>query len=277
MKDSIYVDGKSLPRKAPPRLYFMVNKPKGYICSNPPQQEVSSSRSFSPQSPKPSGRDSRSGGKTRPGRVEGSGFSDDSSDSSRSSGSGSGGEGGGIERTAVGLVEEYLKVWEKRNPGIPRPRLFTVGRLDVQTTGLLLVTNDGNFAQQIAHPSAGLTKEYVLTVQGPVTKRQLATMAAGTDVDGVLCTPVALDLVTDSDNKGGGGGGGGGKGRERVRVVVAEGRNREVRRLAEAAGLEVLGLKRVRIGSLRLPRDLGVGKYKALKAVDVERLLKEKI
>ncbi|CAI7735539.1 unnamed protein product [Closterium sp. NIES-54] len=102
-------------------------------------------------------------------------------------------------------------------------------------------------------------------------------MAAGTDVDGVLCTPVALDLVTDSDNKGGGGGGGGGKGRERVRVVVAEGRNREVRRLAEAAGLEVLGLKRVRIGSLRLPRDLGVGKYKALKAVDVERLLKEKI
>ncbi|CAI5981021.1 unnamed protein product [Closterium sp. NIES-64] len=275
MKDSIYVDGKSLPRKAPPRLYFMVNKPKGYICSNAPQQEVSSSRSFSPQSPKPSGRERSSGGKSRPERVEGSGFRDESSDSSSGGSGGSGGGGGGIEKTAISLVEEYLKVWEKRNPGIPRPRLFTVGRLDVQTTGLLLVTNDGNFAQQIAHPSAGLTKEYVLTVQGPVTKRQLATMAAGTDVDGVLCTPVALDLVTDSDNKGGGGSGG--KGRERVRVVVAEGRNREVRRLAEAAGLEVLGLKRVRIGSLRLPRDLGVGKYKALKSIDVERLLKEKM
>lgn len=102
-RDSIYVDGRSLPKKLPPKLYFVVNKPKGYICS-----------------------------------------------------SGTTAEGG---KTAISIVDEYMSVWRKRNAGVPPPRLFTVGRLDVATTGLLLITNDGAFAQRVAHPSSGLTKE----------------------------------------------------------------------------------------------------------------------
>lgn len=103
VRDSIYVDGRSLPKKLPPKLYFAVNKPKGYICS--------------------SCADGKEG------------------------------------KTAISLVDEYMKVWRHRNAGIPEPRLFTVGRLDVATTGLLLITNDGNFAQGVAHPSSDVTKE----------------------------------------------------------------------------------------------------------------------
>lgn len=100
-RDSIYVDGRSLPKKMPPKFYFLVNKPKGYICSGT----------------------SESG------------------------------------KTAISILDEYMGVWRKRNAGVPPPRLFTVGRLDVATTGLLLITNDGAFAQRVAHPSSGLTKE----------------------------------------------------------------------------------------------------------------------
>ncbi|GBG79478.1 hypothetical protein CBR_g29624 [Chara braunii] len=100
-KDSIYVNGNQLPRKAAPKLYFILNKPKGYICSNA--------------------------------------------------------EGG--KRLVVDLFEDFMDEWRKKNPGVPKPRFFTVGRLDVATTGLLLVTNDGDFAQKVAHPSSGITKE----------------------------------------------------------------------------------------------------------------------
>ena len=139
LRDSIYVDGRSLPRKAPPRLYFMVNKPKGFICSAPPPANS------------PTEADSVTGRKGSGGGGSGS--------SNASSMGGGVGASGGAARSALSLLEGFLRVWEQRNEGLPRPRLFTVGRLDVATTGLLLFTNDGDFAHRVAHPSAGLTKE----------------------------------------------------------------------------------------------------------------------
>lgn len=208
-KDSIYVDGSSLSRKAVQKLYFMLNKPKGYICSN------------ASDGPKP----------------------------------------------VLELLDPYFKIFDARNPGAPRPRLFTVGRLDVATTGLLLITNDGDFAQGVGHPSAGLTKEYIATVRETVTKRQLGAMAEGTVVHGVRCVPVAVSVLDDEP----------GEPHQRVQVVVSEGRNHEVRHIVESAGLTVKNLKRVRIGPLRMPRKLPVGKFQVLTSVQVSRLLSEKV
>lgn len=206
VKDSIYVDGRTLPKKAPPKLCFAVNKPKGYICSS-----VSS----------------------------------------------------GVSKPALELVDDYMKIWVTKNPGIPKPRLFTVGRLDVNTTGLLLITNDGDLAQKASHPSSGLTKEYIASVDGKVTKRQLLTITEGVVVDGVHCRPVQVELFPKEV----------GEFRERLRIVVSEGRNHEVRNMIGNAGLEVKSLKRVRIGGLVLSRKLKVGEYQALAPAQAENLL----
>ncbi|XP_024380410.1 putative ribosomal large subunit pseudouridine synthase SVR1, chloroplastic [Physcomitrium patens] len=205
LKDTIFLDGRSLPKKPPPKFYFALNKPKGYICSS------------AKDAPKP----------------------------------------------ALSLLEDYWKIWDKKNPGVSRPRLFTVGRLDVATSGLLLITNDGDFAQRVSHPSSGLTKEYIATVTERVTKRQLQLIAGGTKVQDVHCVPTEVELLPPEP----------GDARNRIRIVVCEGRNREVRELVANAGLEVLALKRVRIGGLSLSRKLSPGKFEVLTETQVNTVL----
>eukprot|EP00271_Cylindrocystis_brebissonii_P000717 TRINITY_DN10938_c0_g3_i1.p1 TRINITY_DN10938_c0_g3~~TRINITY_DN10938_c0_g3_i1.p1 ORF type:complete len:584 (+),score=75.39 TRINITY_DN10938_c0_g3_i1:322-2073(+) len=207
-RDTIYVDGHSLPKKAAPKLCFVVNKPKGYICSSTAQ--------------------------------------------------------GGSSRPALELVEEYMKVWEARNSGLPRPRLFTVGRLDVNTTGLLLITNDGDLAQLASHPSNGMTKEYIASVDGKVSKRQLAAMADGVMWEGVRLKPLEVELVESEP----------GIQRQRIRIVVGEGRYHEVRNIVqEGAKMEVKALKRIRIGGLRLSRKLALGQFEVFSPSQLTALL----
>lgn len=203
LKDSIYVNGNRLPKKLPPKIYFALNKPKGYICSNG-KEELKSVVSL---------------------------FDDD-----------------------------FWNTWAKINPGLPKPRLFTVGRLDVATTGLIIVTNDGDFAQEISHPSSNLTKEYIATIEGSVHKRHLLVVSEGTEIEGVHCTPASVELLPSQPEML----------RSRIRIVVNEGRNHEVRELLKNAGLEVFSLKRVRIGGFRLPSNLGLGKYVELKSSDLK-------
>ncbi|KAM0904819.1 hypothetical protein ACQ4PT_017804 [Festuca glaucescens] len=229
-KDSIYVNGNRIAKKLPPKLYFAVNKPKGYICSS------------------------------------------------------------GEEKSVISLLDDYLKGWNKLQPGTPKPRLFTVGRLDVATTGLIVVTNDGNFiilgrkylgrniliiqdlnlvallsgefAQKVAHPSSNITKEYVVTIDGAVHKKHLIAISEGTRIDGVKVVPDSVEpLDAQTDTK-----------RTRLKIVVHEGRNHEVRELVQNAGLKVYALKRVRIGRFRLPSDLGIGKMVELKEADIKAL-----
>ncbi|CAN6296488.1 unnamed protein product [Urochloa humidicola] len=109
-KDSIYVNGNRISKKLPPKLYFAVNKPKGYICS--------------------CGEESKS---------------------------------------VVSLFNDYLKGWNKIQPGLPKPRLFTVGRLDVATTGLIIVTNDA--------------------------------ISEGTKIDGVMCVPDLVEPLAETDTR----------------------------------------------------------------------------
>jgi len=203
-RDIIYVNGNRIPKKLPPKVYFALNKPKGYICSSG-EKEI---------------------------------------------------------KSAISLFDEYLSSWDKRNPGTPKPRLFTVGRLDVATTGLIVVTNDGDFAQKLSHPSSSLPKEYITTVVGDIHKRHLMAISEGTMVEGVHCVPDSVELMPKQHDIP----------RARLRIVVHEGRNHEVRELVKNAGLEVHSLKRVRIGGFRLPSDLGLGKHVELKQSELKAL-----
>ncbi|KAF8397750.1 hypothetical protein HHK36_016672 [Tetracentron sinense] len=203
-RDIIYVNGNRLCKKLPPKVYFALNKPKGYICSS--------------------------------GEKE--------------------------SKSVVSLFDDYLKSWGKIHPGIPKPRLFTVGRLDVATAGLIIVTNDGDFAQRLSHPSSELSKEYIATIDGTVNKRHLIAINKGTVIEGIHCTPDSVELLPQQPDVS----------RPRLRIVVHEGRNHEVRELVKNAGLKIYSLKRVRIGGFRLPSDLGLGKHVELKQGDLKML-----
>ncbi|MGE3954995.1 MAG: pseudouridine synthase [Parachlamydiales bacterium] len=133
-------------------------------------------------------------------------------------------------------------------------RLFTAGRLDKETTGLLIVTNDGHLAQRIIHPSSNIEKEYWATVAEEVTQGHLQALSRGCQVEG---TPVRPLRVEKRGNQ--------------LRITVGEGKKREVRVMLESAGLTCLALCRVRIGGLTLG-ELPVGSYKPLSPADQNKI-----
>lgn len=141
--------------------------------------------------------------------------------------------------------------------GHANARLFTVGRLDRDTTGLLIVTNDGDFAHRVIHPSSNIQKEYVAKTGHEITDTHLKTIAAGTVVEGTFVKPVKVQKVRKGT----------------VRVVVSEGKKREVRHLMQAAGLDVLELKRVRIGGLHLG-SLPIGCWREMREKEKEQIFK---
>lgn len=165
-------------------------------------------------------------------------------------------------KSVLSLFDDYMKSWDKRHPGLPKPRLFTVGRLDVATTGLIIVTNDGEFAQKVSHPSSNLSKEYIATISGTVSKRHLFAISEGTVIEGVHCTPDSVELLQQQPDIS----------RPRIRIVVHEGRNHEVRELVKNAGLQIHALKRIRIGGFRLPTDLALGKHVELTVANLRAL-----
>ena len=126
-------------------------------------------------------------------------------------------------------------------------RLFTVGRLDKDTTGLLIVTNDGEFTNQVIHPSSNIQKEYVAKTDCEITGDHLKAIAAGSTIEGTFVKPLSVKKVRKGT----------------VKVVVGEGKKREVRLLIAAAGLEVRELKRTRIGNLTLG-SLPIGQWRSL-------------
>lgn len=146
--------------------------------------------------------------------------------------------------------------------GVPE-RVFTVGRLDVDTEGLLIVTDDGELAQRLTHPSFALPKTYVAEVVGVVKLGTLRRLQAGVDIDGgrpaVADSARILDVAPGRSP------------RTVVEVSVHEGRNRVVRRMLERSGHPVLRLARTGIGPLRLGR-LAPGTYRKLTPAEVAAL-----
>lgn len=147
-------------------------------------------------------------------------------------------------------------------PRLRDGRWISVGRLDLNTSGLLLITNDGELANVLMHPSHEVEREYAVRVRGEATQETLAALSEGIELeDG----PARFDSIRD----------GGGQGSNHwYHVSLREGRNREVRRLWEARSVEVSRLIRVRYGSVVLPRALRAGHWEELGPEDTEALLR---
>jgi len=146
---------------------------------------------------------------------------------------------------------------------LPEPdagRWITVGRLDLNSTGLLLLTNDGDLAEALMHPSAELDREYRVRVRGTPSEAALDRLRQGVELeDG----PARFAEVQRSPKSGR---------NATLRVILREGRKREVRRLLEAVGHRVSRLRRVRFGPIRLPRDLEPGEWRELAEDEVAEL-----
>jgi 23S rRNA pseudouridine2605 synthase len=141
-----------------------------------------------------------------------------------------------------------------------RGRVYTVGRLDAESEGLILVTNDGDFAQRIAHPRYELAKTYAVLIRGKIDDSELQKARGGVWLaEGK--TSGARILVERR-----------GRDRTYLKVSLKEGRNREIRRIFARLGFPVLSLKRVRIGQLTL-HGLGAGRYRFLRPEEVEALV----
>lgn len=186
--DNVSIKGKAI---APPcdKVYYMLNKPKGYVCSR-----VGSSR----------------------------------------------------QKLVCELFDKA-----------PGQRLFTAGRLDKDTEGLLIVTNDGDFAHKLIHPSFNVTKEYLVKVREEVMHEHLVAIASGTSVEGTFVKPKEVLKVR----------------RGTLRITVSEGKKHEVRLLAAAAGLTIYDLVRIRVGSLTLG-NLPLGQWRALTPQEREGVLR---
>ncbi|CAB4895743.1 MAG: pseudouridine synthase [Actinobacteria bacterium] len=138
-------------------------------------------------------------------------------------------------------------------------RLFYIGRLDADTEGLLLLTNDGELANRVGHPSHGVDKTYVATVSGTVTPQALRLLKEGVELeDG----PMKVDSVRIIQQA---------KDRAMVELVIHEGRNRIIRRLMDEVGYPVIDLVRTRIGPLHLG-NLKAGQIKVLQGTDLHAL-----
>ena len=139
------------------------------------------------------------------------------------------------------------------------PRVFPVGRLDRETEGLLLLTNDGELANRLTHPRYGAEKEYLAEVEGTASDRAVSRLTRGVELeDGVAKARSARRVAAA-------------RGRQAVRLVMAEGRKREVRRMLAAVGLTVQRLVRVRVGPVGLGR-LRPGEVRALTPGEVQAL-----
>ena len=122
------------------------------------------------------------------------------------------------------------------------PRVVPIGRLDRETEGLLLLTNDGQLAHRLTHPRFGVEKEYLARVDGLPSERQLARLRAGVELEDGPARAVSIRSVGRSRTSGA------------LRLVLTEGRKREVRRMLSAVGLPVTRLVRLRVGPIRLGR-----------------------
>ena len=192
--DRITLDGEELPQKEEKR-YYMLNKPRGYVCSLHDEQGRKSVRELLPASA---------------GRV------------------------------------------------------YPVGRLDLMSEGLLLLTNDGVFANHVMHPSSRILKIYRTCVEGDVLEKRIERLREPFELDGVSVKAIQVHLLKKTD-------------REAVLdITIGEGRNREIRRMCEEAGLHVARLTRIAEGRLRLG-DLPSGRYRPLSAEEIASVMGESL
>lgn len=138
-------------------------------------------------------------------------------------------------------------------------RLFPVGRLDVQTTGLLIMTNDGDLAQRLTHPGHEVWKTYVASVAGVMSDVRLAKLRQGMDIGGFVTSPAKARVLKQNPRSA------------VVEIAIREGKNRQVRRMFAAVGNRVQSLERIAVGNIRLGR-LKEGHWRKLSREEIEYL-----
>ena len=141
-------------------------------------------------------------------------------------------------------------------------RLYTVGRLDYDSEGLILVTNDGDAANRLMHPRYGLSKTYNVLCSGRFTDAEIHALASGVMLEDGMTAPARVKLLRETDN-----------GNTELSITIHEGRNRQVRRMVAAVGHDTLRLVRVSIGKLTIS-GLKSGQWRFLSREETELLLK---
>lgn len=141
-----------------------------------------------------------------------------------------------------------------------KARVFPVGRLDYETEGLLLLTNDGDFTYKITHPKHKINKTYIAVLKGGVSIKGLAQLRSGVRLDdGFVTSPAEVEML-DADN-----------GHTTIKITIHEGKNRQVRRMFDAVGSKVVGLRRISVGQVELG-NLPLGRWRYLTSHEVNFL-----
>jgi len=140
-------------------------------------------------------------------------------------------------------------------------RIYPVGRLDYDSTGVLILTNDGDFSNELTHPRYHLKKLYEVKINGVLTTTQVKALEQGIDLDGVMTLPTKV-VVTHKDLS---------KQETDFTITLVEGKNRQIKRMVESFGLSVLRLHRARFGFIEV-KDLKPGEFRLLKPYEVKQL-----
>ena len=141
-------------------------------------------------------------------------------------------------------------------------RLVPVGRLDMYTSGALILTNDGDFVYKVTHPKHEITKTYTVTLKGNVTNEEVTQLVNGVDIGGFTTSKAKVKILMIDKEKN----------KSRLEITIHEGKNREIRRMCEAIGKKVLALHRSKIGNISV-KDLKIGTWRYLKQREVDELL----
>ena len=196
-EDKIAVDGRVLKQKKEENVYFLLNKPTGYITS----------------ATDPRGR-----------------------------------------KTVLDLMKDV------------KARIYPVGRLDYDTSGLLVLTNDGELAHRLMHPSFGVEKTYRVSVKGNVPSEAIDRLRKGVILEDGKTAPAKVRILTRQSQGS----------LQQLEITIHEGRNRQVRRMFDKIGFPVVALERIRFGPIILSSDLKIGNYRAMTANEI-RLLKASV
>ena len=156
-------------------------------------------------------------------------------------------------KTVLDLMDDYARAKE----------VFPVGRLDIDTYGLLLLTNDGKLAHALLSPKRHVDKTYLAQVDGIMTDEDIETFAKGIPLKDFTCQPAKLELVSIDTEKE----------ESLVRVTIAEGKFHQVKRMVAYCGKEVVDLQRLTMGTLTLDEDLKRGEWRRLTKEELEGLL----
>lgn len=135
-------------------------------------------------------------------------------------------------------------------------RVYSIGRLDKDTEGLLLLTNDGEFSNKVMHPRNKIEKTYIVTTDTNVTNEQLEKLRNGVDIGDYITRPAKIKRI----------------GNEKVQIIISEGKNRQVRRMCDSVGINLLNLRRIQVGNILLG-NLQSGKYRYLTAKEKNELI----